>query len=107
MSIELTTPYNPGDNDPGKQYRECQITSIIHNAILGSVQLGYEYGDSDPEGNWIRGPGAQNKSLMIIGDEFMELASLPHVGSETVFQGVKRVCYQWMIDHDIAAGTII
>lgn len=104
MLIELETPYNPGDNDPGQTYPHCKMVLLTHNPVMACTVAVYEFGHEDPAGAWQRGPGAPAARTVIITDE--ELATAAPVVLCHAFQGLELLCYQCLVLKGLVAGAI-
>jgi hypothetical protein len=102
----LTTPYDPGDLDPGQTYPRAKIVVQTIRPDQKAIDLTWSFGDVSGS-DWIPGaadPGGQES--IIEADYDTVVASLPTDGSELIYNGAARVLYQWLIDNGHLAGTI-
>jgi len=110
MPIVLTTPADPGDNDPGKTYSRAKIVRFLINLNSNYIDFVVQYGDVVDD-NWKPGKGMKHKDFRIAGDEYntmMTESALQTDGASEyeIYTAAKRVLYQWLIDNGHAAGTI-
>lgn len=110
MPIVLTTPADPGDNDPGQSYSRAKIIRFLINLNSKYIDFVVAYGDVVDD-SWVPGKGLKHKEFRIDGDEFntmMAESALVSDGASQyeIYAGAKRVLYQWLIDNGHAAGTV-
>lgn len=124
MPVQLTNPFNPGDNDPGKTYAQAKIVrqeiDLIHKWIAVHIQ----YGDT-VNGVWVPGAASPLKRLTIensepqynnadppeivvpAGTEFTTMLSKLALNNETLYNGVARELYSYFITKGLLAGTVV
>lgn len=111
MSILLTTPFNPGDLDPGKTYSRAIITDYaihIHDWNEPSMVIGYTYGDT-VDGVWVRGAAAPMKTVSAVGADYEAIVA--EVATEDdddykIYVAARRVLYGYLLDKGYLVGTI-
>lgn len=106
MPILLTTPYDPGDNNPGVTYPRAKITGFSHsNGVIG---FGVTYGDlvDGVPGTWERGTGSPAKSFTIEGADYSAMVAEVATAGEKIYDEVARVLYEWLISEGHFAGSI-
>jgi hypothetical protein len=121
MPILLTTPFNPGDLDPGKTYPRAKIYSMkwidqipgeIQPAVgvVSNILIELAWGDlvDGAPGTWFSGKAAPRKTFMVAGDDYTTMLQslITPEDSGLIYAGVKRVLYQYLIDKGLVAGTI-
>lgn len=111
MPILLSTPADPGDNDAGNTYPRAKIIHFNVNLNSNTIDFAVAYGDV-VEDVWTRGNGLRVKNFSITGEEYAtmmaESAQQSDGDSEyEIYAAAKRVLYQWLIDNDHFAGTIV
>lgn len=107
MPILLTNPFNPGDNNPGVTYPHAKIISQYHNSLYYYIRIELQFGTDDGYGNWQKGSGTPDRAYEISGQDYIDIALQAPVGQETLFSGIHRICYQFLIDKGYVAGTIV
>jgi len=108
--IELTTPYNPGSDDPGKLYTHVRIVEFYKSESM--LQLVCQYGYLDT-GNWVVGFAKPLEWQYIRDDEnipstdFTDLMAAISEEDEVVWDGVDRLGCGWLITKSIYPGTYV
>ncbi|MCK5643531.1 MAG: hypothetical protein KAJ19_22210 [Gammaproteobacteria bacterium] len=70
MPILLTTPFNPGDNDPGQNYTHVRISSITirmegtKRNVPSMMSVELEHGILEPNKDWT--PGKKQPEIVAI-----------------------------------------
>jgi len=116
MPIVLTTPYDPGDKDPGKTYSRAKIVCFTIDTEAKFVTFWFQYGDV-VAGAWARGKSSPDISHTIQNlpaepgpattDYDDMVAEVTTVGEgHVIYAGAKRVLYEWLLDKGILSGTI-
>lgn len=120
MPVLLTTPFDPGDLDPGNTYPRAKIRSFTWKETFEQIDGGsekteligvtFEYGDLDSgqAGTWIAGAATPQKTYDIVGTDYDDMVAEVANSEESyvIYAGAKRVLYQWLIDNGHLAGTI-
>ena len=106
MPILLTTPFNPGDLDKGHTYPLVNIVSVHILKEQEKIAIEYQFG-SMADGVWTPGPAAPTKQFVVITeDDYAAVVKQAANSGELIYEGVKRVLYQYLLDKGIVAGTI-
>jgi len=103
MPILLTTPFDPGDNDPGQTYPRAKIIEFTWRE--GLIEFMVQFGDVSGD-DWVQGQGGKPKGFVLTDSDYDAVVAEISLTDELVYAGVKRVLYQWLIDNGHAAGTI-
>lgn len=99
MPIILTTPANPGDNDPGNSYALAKIWDVRISLRRKRISFTLAFGDII-DGEWKDGVGISIKSYEIVGKEYEAVVAESSSKGETIYAGVKRVLYEWLQAHE-------
>jgi len=117
--ILLTTPFNPGDLDTGT-YERVRIISFNLDSVGKRLSLTCQYGNYVNE-VWVAGiapqqhfyifnlpDGYDGEGELIPANPAYDdmIAQFPAEG-ETIYQGAARELYQWLLDNEHFAGTIV
>ena len=109
MPVLLTTAFDPGDLDSGHTYLRATITDYAVLLRNGSpcIIVNYTFGNVVDD-QWVRGNAAPSRSATIIGADYDSMIEEAAIEGESynLYQGVKRVLYNYLIDHDYLVGTI-
>ena len=108
MPIQLNTPFDPGDMDPGKSYTHVEVDQIEfirdRKRISFSVNRGYLVG-----GEFVRGTASRRANYLIQdeggGSEYTDFMGTTPSG--TLEQTVALGLYTWLLAKGIYAGAII
>jgi hypothetical protein len=116
MPVLLTTPYNPGDRDPGNTYPRAKLQTFMwverHDGgeKRESINVTIEYGDLDEgqAGTWIPGAATPIQRFSVTGSDYDAMVAEVATTEEgyAIYAGAKRVLYQWLIDNGHLVGTI-
>jgi len=106
LSIDLTTPWDPGSADPGKTYDKCVVVNCYINPIMKYINLFYTKGYF-VDGQFFSGVGLIPEQRQINIESYDALAIACSTGAgEQYFEGVLRLMLQWLIDQGHVQGTI-
>lgn len=106
MPIQLTTPYDPGDADPGVTYPRVIIFELVAHPTISEIELSCHYGTGTSTA-WVDGV-ADPVVVHIRGTDYTTIIqALPLSGSERLYDGVSRVHYQYLLDNGHFSGTIV
>jgi len=109
MPVLLTTPWNPGDRDPGHTYPRAQITylAITPEGANRSIVVSFEYGDM-VNAVWVRGAGTTAVEYRISEGDYdaMIAEEIEEGDNDLIYKGAKRAVYEWLIAEGFLAGTI-
>jgi len=111
MPVLLTTPFDPGDLDPGHTYLRAAITDYVtalhSEGASPQIMVYYTFGDI-VEGQFVKGGVAPARSVSISGSDYATIiASLATEEEDySLYEGVKRVLYTYLIDNGYLVGTI-
>lgn len=106
MPILLTTPGDPGDNDPGVTYLRAKIDRLNINLRRKNIDVDVSFGDLDGE-EWTPGKGLRLRSFVIEGEDYDTMVGELSNDGEKVYDAIKRLLYEWLqINHDRFAGTV-
>lgn len=108
MPIQLNTPFDPGDMDPGKSYTHVEVDQIEFSRdrkrVNFAVNRGYLVG-----GQFVRGAASRRATYLIQDEEgsseytdFMATAA-----SGTLEQTVAAGLYTWLLTKGIFEGAVI
>ena len=104
--ILLTTPFNPGDSDPGKSYTHARVVSVELNAKRMRVRVAVNYVYEDG-GVWAYGQVGK-LSLGIDELDFHTLKKIkPKKGDGDIIREWVKACEQFIVDQGLLDGTII
>jgi len=108
MSILLDTPFNPGDLDPGQVYTEAKIKSIYLNLHDQSINIVWIVGNT-VSGVWIEGAMAKVKDIWIQGEDYNAIVQeqISGVDNNLIYEGVKRVFYDYLLGNGHIIGSLI
>jgi len=108
MPVLLTTPFNPGDMDPGQTYPRANIIfqSIRPEDEVITVQ--YEFGDVTSGLDWIRGSASPVRTVDFSGEDYEYLIDEAAEEEEDfkIYVGAKRVLYEKLMDKGLLDGDI-
>lgn len=96
MSILLTTPFDPGDNDPGQSYPRARLISMEVYFPGEFMSFSFEFGDV-VNGKWVKGPGSQTKTINVNKAQFQTVMTGENISSKIE---------QFLISQGLVAGTI-
>lgn len=114
MKLVLSTPWNPGMNDPGNTYPQVYITQMTDNRTAGNFQFIYEAGQfvsvTDPAGNtslvWQKGPGMLSQMAQVAGADYVAATQAsPLKATDSAYASIMRILYTKLISGGLA-GTI-
>ena len=110
MPIALTTPYNPGDHDPGNTYPKAKIQTLVVDIFGKKVEITVLYGDIVDDA-FVRGTGSRNKRFTIDdangSTDYTDFISQLSNDGETFYDCGKRLAYAWLqANHAEFAGTV-
>lgn len=115
MYLKLTTPWNPGQNDPGNTYSTIFITQMTDNRTGGNFQFIYEAGNfasiTDATGNtasaWQKGPGMLSQMATVSGADYTAATlATPIKATDSAYASIMRILYTKLINAGFA-GTIV
>jgi len=128
MPILLTTPKNTGDldsNAPDGEYKELKIISFSLNPNQKKLYCVLEYGNTIND-EWVKGVlsdfsisigntpereeyDSENELVVIPATtEYDDLmAMLPFNTTDSLYTQVAKALYQYLLDKELFAGTII
>lgn len=125
MKITLTTPFNPGDLDPGKTYPHVFIPRFTDANQGTNLSFDYEYGTVTSSsvqvpgigllglpGNanvpsWSKGVGAPTRTAIISGSAYLQIAyAAPLLTTDTTYNTLMRALYNYLIKTVGIAGSI-
>lgn len=107
MPILLTTPWNPGNFDPGKTYPYAKILTFTQSTENKWMRVAVDFGYMN-EGVWSTGSAKDKEKMYTIRGEDYDtmIAAMPEEG-EKVYDAVKRLLYAYLVAHvPELAGTI-
>lgn len=106
MPLLLTTPFEPGDLDPGAHYTHLKVEWFAMLVPDLKLELVTTYG-TQAGAVYTKGVASPNKKYDIAGPDFFTMVQkLPHDG-ETIYNAAARELYEWLIAKGHAAGTIV
>ena len=107
MPISLTTPWNPGNFDPGKTYVRAKITHFVVSTESEVIRVTVDFGDV-VNGEWVSGAAPdKEKSIVIRGADYTAVvADTPQEG-ETTYDAIKRALYTYLTDNVAELAGII
>lgn len=114
MAILLTTPLDTGDID-SVDYAEAKMLEFVWDGNSEQMRLLMQYGNT-VSGEWIpgkpfNGPVYSNPQYhLITGQAYVDCVSEYCTCSGTpvlVYENVKNILYQYLVDQDIYPGTIV
>lgn len=116
MPIQLTTAFNPGDLDPGKQYTHLAIRHLEHSLDNQTIRLICKYGVLE-EGSFVAGAMSPTKTHLIQdeptadppGTDYTDLVATQVVSGDVddlVYDVNAKHLYQYLLDNGEYAGTI-
>lgn len=104
--IELTTPFNPGDVEPGKTYTHMRAASFGMDARQARVRVSMDY-IYDEAGTWTTGKGP-GPELQIVRNDFHTVKKLKvKKASGDIFREFLKACEQAAIDLGHVAGEVV
>lgn len=125
MKIILSTPFNPGDLDPGKTYPHVFIPRFTDANQGTNLSFDYEYGTVTTKtvsvpgigllgtpGNasvpvWTKGIGAPTRTALISGTAYLQMAySAPLLNTDTTYNTLMRTLYNYLINTVGISGSI-
>jgi hypothetical protein len=96
MPIRLTTPWNPGNYDPGKTYPRAILTALTIYPELKRIHLVVDFGDVI-DNKWKTGDASLPNETTVKEEAYDTMvAAVPQEG-ETIYQAVKRVSYAYLL----------
>lgn len=107
LSIELTTPWDPGSADTGT-YPRCMILEVFHRRNLSNISFHTSCGDV-VAGKPVPGVASRFTEHEISGADYDTiLAAVSAAASEVYLDELDRQLLQWCIDNEGSAyaGTI-
>lgn len=112
MPILLTTPWNPGNYDPGKTYPRAKIVTFTNNTERKAIRVTVDFGD-EVEGKWVSGVPDRMRGRMgthghmIDGSAYDTMVAASPDEGETVYDAVKRLLYAYLVANvPELAGTV-
>jgi hypothetical protein len=106
MPLLLTTPFNPGDIDPGQTYTHAKIEYFGFVAPNNLIEVVLTFGTMAGS-VFTKGAVAPNRKYNITGNDFITMVQKLPLGGETTYTAAARELYEWLISKGYAAGTII
>jgi len=110
MPIILTTPFDPGDTDPGQTYAAVQIVSMRW-ALSGYVEVECQHGNV-VAGAWV--PGSKPTTWHSIADnpktgdkDYSAIVTTKPLEGESVYAGAGRGLYEHLVAKGIYPGTVV
>jgi len=102
-TIVLTTPFDPGDYDSGvTNYGEVDVTDINISVKNQTIELRYEYGNTD--GEWVSG---RKKGVTTIPvSNWDNVADIVTQTDEKVGVAVKRAALNYLVNKGIVDGSV-
>ena len=109
MPILLTTPADGGIITEGESFTHAKIIHFAHNSQDSRIKMTLAYGTVDGEGEFHRASHrAMKKNFVIRGGKYNNLINNSiATDGENIYEAVKRVLYQWLIDNGHLDGTVI
>lgn len=74
MTILLTTPFDPGDNDDGNTYPRVKLVNVELMFTESVAVFTFEFGDV-VDNKWVKGPGANSKQIILTPAQFNNVFS--------------------------------
>lgn len=105
MPIQLTTAFNPGDLD-NTTYQQVKIPLYITDVLGKNLQIIYQYGNTI-DGVWQPGQAGPRRQVTVTGQDYIDIIAELAEENETVYEAVSRILYQYLLDKEIVAGTIV
>jgi hypothetical protein len=94
MIINLSTPFNPGDHDPGKTYNKAKVQNILIDMMARKIDFTVTFG-SVVDGEWVPGTGTKRLTLTIRNQQgspaFTTLMDQLTLDGETLGAAMKRL----------------
>jgi len=111
MPIRLTTPYNPGDLDPGKRYTHVDIPSFKLLRDAAAIEIEVRHGYDDGAGFV---PGLKPAVVVAVRDnpragttDYTELVTaLPRVPTLSIYENAGIQLYTYLIAKGHYPGEI-
>lgn len=101
MYLKLTSPWNPGQNDPnGATYPVIHITQVTDNRSSATLSFIFEAGSwvsgTDASGNaitcWVKGPGMLSQIASVTGVDYVNLTKATALlTTESAYQSIIRI----------------
>lgn len=99
VTILLTTPANPGDNDPGKSYPRAKVVRATIDLVRETADIVVVYGDVDGD-DWVVGTSPNGVEGMQRQHHRIEIADLG-----TLLDTVENKCELFLISKGYISGT--
>jgi hypothetical protein len=96
MTILLTTPFDPCDNDPGQSYPRARLVQLEIYFPGEFMTFTFEFGDV-VNGKWVKGVGSLTKRLDVNKSQFQAVMSGENISSKIE---------QFLISQGLVSGTI-
>lgn len=107
MPVLLTTPFNPGDLDPGKTYPRAQIVEQRIRPEEKRISVSWEYG-TVVETAWVPGDKSPSRTVDFTGADYDALILEDAIEDEDylIYAGAKRVLYALLISKGYLVGVV-
>lgn len=108
MPIQLSVPFNPGDLDPGKTYPQAKIKNINIDLDSKAIIISWTYGE-EINNVWAVGSASKPKEVWIRGDDYntIIMSLISESDNDIIYEGIKRVLYQYLINNNYLTGSIV
>jgi len=104
ISISLTTPWSPGDLEPGASYDKVFISGMSLDKITKTLRYGLYYGLVDSGAPAIK---RILRNYELKGEDYNILLTEESEGSgEVLLDELERMLLQKALDEGVVAGTI-
>lgn len=109
MPIQLTSAFDPGDAGSGT-LTHVRISDFRVNLDFKQIRLAVKHG-TYVESIWTQGIAIRNvtqKDFSIQGDDYTTIITkLTSAADVSIYDEVARELYQWLLDNEHYAGTIV
>jgi len=108
MPIQLDIPFSPGDLDPGNTYPIAKIMYVLLNAVDSIIYVTWTYG-TEVSGVFTQGTKAPQQQSIISGEDYDAMVStlINEECSGVVYEGVKRILYDYLLDNVLVDGELV
>lgn len=104
MHVLLTTPYNPGDADPGVTYARVRVTTVVIDRVAWTTRIEYQWGNYSAP-TWTAGVKT-GRTDYATADLVAMLAVAPDEADTNVADGMMRAILTKLIADGVFAGTV-
>lgn len=106
MPIQLTTPFNPGDLDPGKTYPIVKILDHTVDSRGGLITIHTAYGYL-VDGVWQQGIMSRVETTQISGQDYLDMGAEVPDGIKSRHDDTADALYQYLLDKGVYTGTVV